>query len=57
MFGRNRFGPVDYKGFIDGEGFDGGDGQVGCVGDGECSLMCSVHFFKANKLGCVCFVF
>lgn len=32
---RDRFGPVDYKGFIDGEGFDGGDGQVGCVGDGE----------------------
>ncbi|EKX38154.1 hypothetical protein GUITHDRAFT_154778 [Guillardia theta CCMP2712] len=26
---------MDYKGFIDGEGFDGGDGQVGVVGDGK----------------------
>lgn len=29
-------GPVDYKNFLDGEGFDGGDGQVGVVGDGKC---------------------
>lgn len=30
-------GPVDYEGFIDAEGFDGGDGQVGVVGDGTIS--------------------
>lgn len=40
---------MDYKGFIDGEGFDGGDGQVGCVGDGEWSLMCSVRFLRENQ--------
>ncbi|CAM9979234.1 unnamed protein product [Ascophyllum nodosum] len=28
-------GPVNYDNFVDGEGFDGGDGQVGCVGDGS----------------------
>lgn len=33
--GRDRFGPVSYEGFVDSEGFDGGDGQVGVVGDGE----------------------
>lgn len=27
-------GPANYDGFIDAEGFDGGDGQVGVVGDG-----------------------
>ena len=27
-------GPANYEGFVDGEGFDGGDGQVGVVGDG-----------------------
>ncbi|CAM9683603.1 unnamed protein product, partial [Hapterophycus canaliculatus] len=31
----DRFGPVDYEGFVDSEGFDGGDGQVGVVGDGS----------------------
>lgn len=36
--GRDRFGPVSYEGFVDSEGFDGGDGQVGVVGDGECAL-------------------
>ena len=30
-------GPVNYNNFVDGEGFDGGDGQVGCVGDGKCA--------------------
>lgn len=35
MSGRGRFGPANYKGFVDSEGFDGGDGQVGVVGDGE----------------------
>ena len=28
-------GPTNYEGFIDAEGFDGGDGQVGCVGDDD----------------------
>lgn len=28
---------MDYEGFVDSEGFDGGDGQVGVVGDGEVS--------------------
>jgi len=31
-------GPVDYEGFIDAEGFDGGDGQVGVVGDGSSAM-------------------
>ena len=30
-----NYGPKDYDGFIDVEGFDGGDGQVGVVGDGK----------------------
>ncbi|CAM9854941.1 unnamed protein product [Pylaiella littoralis] len=30
----DRFGPANYDGFVDSEGFDGGDGQVGVVGDG-----------------------
>ena len=30
-------GPTNYDGFVDSEGFDGGDGQVGVVGDGETS--------------------
>jgi len=30
-----NYGPKDYEGFIDAEGFDGGDGQVGVVGDGK----------------------
>ncbi|CAM9126765.1 unnamed protein product, partial [Ectocarpus sp. 12 AP-2014] len=30
----DRYGPADYEGFVDSEGFDGGDGQVGVVGDG-----------------------
>lgn len=28
-------GPTSYDGFVDVEGFDGGDGQVGVVGDGK----------------------
>eukprot|EP00752_Nemacystus_decipiens_P002105 g2012.t1 len=31
----DRFGPANYDGFVDSEGFDGGDGQVGVVGDGS----------------------
>jgi hypothetical protein len=31
----SNYGPVDYVGFVDVEGFDGGDGQVGVVGDGK----------------------
>eukprot|EP00903_Cladosiphon_okamuranus_P018773 g17270.t1 len=31
----DRFGPASYEGFVDSEGFDGGDGQVGVVGDGS----------------------
>ena len=27
--------PLNYDGFIDAEGFDGGDGQVGVIGDGK----------------------
>jgi len=27
--------PANYDGFVDGDGFDGGDGQVGVVGDGS----------------------
>jgi hypothetical protein len=30
--------PTNYEGFIDGEGFDGGDGQVGVVGSEENNL-------------------
>jgi hypothetical protein len=30
-----NFGPTSYEGFVDSEGFDGGDGQVGVVGDGD----------------------
>lgn len=26
---------MDYQDYVDGDGFDGGDGQVGVVGDGE----------------------
>lgn len=29
---------MNYEGFVDSEGFDGGDGQVGVVGDGERAL-------------------
>lgn len=31
----SNYGPKDYVGFVDAEGFDGGDGQVGVVGDGK----------------------
>jgi len=31
----DNYGPKDYVGFVDAEGFDGGDGQVGVVGDGK----------------------
>ncbi|CAM9497158.1 unnamed protein product [Discosporangium mesarthrocarpum] len=31
---RDRYGPVKYNRLIDGDTFDGGDGQVGVVGDG-----------------------
>lgn len=30
---------MSYEGFVDSEGFDGGDGQVGVVGDGEHSSL------------------
>ena len=30
-----NYGPTSYEGFVDSEGFDGGDGQVGVVGDGD----------------------
>lgn len=46
--GRDRFGPVSYEGFVDSEGFDGGDGQVGVVGDGECS---PVLYLRSSTLG------
>lgn len=38
---RDRYGPADYEGFVDSEGFDGGDGQVGVVGDGEFARCCA----------------
>ena len=31
----SNYGPTNYEGFIDADGFDGGDGQVGVVGDGK----------------------
>ncbi|KAG5181352.1 hypothetical protein JKP88DRAFT_215237 [Tribonema minus] len=31
-------GPQTYTGLVDGDTFDGGDGQVGCVGDGDNAL-------------------
>jgi len=31
----NGVNPDNYEGLIDGDSFDGGDGQVGCVGDGS----------------------
>ncbi|KAJ1448275.1 hypothetical protein M885DRAFT_539728 [Pelagophyceae sp. CCMP2097] len=31
-------GPANYDGFVDAEGFDGGDGQVGVVGDGTMAM-------------------
>lgn len=38
---------MSYEGFVDSEGFDGGDGQVGVVGDGEHALAavvdCHLH--------------
>jgi len=34
----SNYGPQDYVGFVDVEGFDGGDGQVGVVGDGKNAL-------------------
>lgn len=33
--GKQLMPDADYAGFIDGDGFDGGDGQVGVVGDGD----------------------
>ena len=33
--GRFQLRPTNYEGFIDADGFDGGDGQVGAVGDGK----------------------
>jgi len=33
-FTQDGINPTNYEGFVDSEGFDGGDGQVGVVGDG-----------------------
>lgn len=41
---------MSYEGFVDSEGFDGGDGQVGVVGDGECS---PVLYLRSSTLGWV----